>query len=190
MTDKNAKMSIWDRWAQGLYRVITGDKRRRDIVTPIAGIIFFGTITLFVFCSFWVDRWLNLPYLPDAWWRYGIAVVFFIAGALLGLPTVTAFFRTTGTPVPTNPPPTLITTGLYAYIRNPMALGLLLILESLGFYFGSLSLIIFFAPSPIVLYALYIKAVEEPELELRFGKEYLEYKKRVPMFIPRFKKKH
>ncbi len=29
--------------------------------------------------------------------------------------------------------------------------------------------------------------IEEPELEKRFGKEYLEYKKRVPMFIPKIK---
>jgi protein-S-isoprenylcysteine O-methyltransferase Ste14 len=69
-----------------------------------------------------------------------------------------------------------------------MALGLLLMLEGLGFYFGSLSLIVFFAPLPVVLYALYIKAVEEPELELRFGREYMEYKRRVPMFIPKPKK--
>jgi protein-S-isoprenylcysteine O-methyltransferase Ste14 len=184
-----AKMSIWDRWAQAINRVVTGDKKRRAILTPVAAIIFFGIITLFVFCSFWVDRWLNLPYLPDAWWRYGIAAVVFIAGLFLSISTVTAFFRTRGTPVPLSPPPKLITTGLYACIRNPMALGMLLILEGLGFYFGSLSLIIFFAPLPVVLYALFIKAVEEPELELRFGREYLEYKKKVPMFIPWFKKR-
>jgi protein-S-isoprenylcysteine O-methyltransferase Ste14 len=70
-----------------------------------------------------------------------------------------------------------------------MAVGDLLILEGLGLYFGSLSLIFFFAPLPVVLYVLYIIAVEEPELALRFGREYLEYKKRVPMFIPRFKKR-
>lgn len=182
-------MTIWDKWAQALYKVITGDKKRRLILTPIAAIIFFGIITLFVFCSFWVDRWLNLPYLPDTWWRYAIAGIVFIAGIVLGAATVTRFFLSRGTPVPTSPPPKLITTGLYSYIRNPMALGALLILEGLGFYYGSLSLIIFFAPLPVVLYALYIKAVEEPELELRFGKEYLEYKKKVPMFIPRPKKR-
>ena len=181
-------MSIWDRWAKALYNVITGDKRRRVIFTPIAAIIFFGIITFFVIASFWVDRWLHLPYLPDIWWKYTLAGILSIGGALLGIPTVTAFFRSQGTPVPTSPPPKLITTGLYGCIRNPMALGLLLLLEGLGFYFGSLSLIVFFAPLPIVLYAIYIKAVEEPELALRFGREYLEYKKRVPMFIPRLKK--
>lgn len=182
-------MSIWDRWARALYGVITGDKKRRRILTPIAAIIFFGIITFFVFCSFWVDSWLNLPHLPNAWWRYLIAGVLGLVGLFLAVSTVTAFFRTRGTPVPLSPPPKLITTGLYSYIRNPMALGLLLILEGLGFYFGSPSLIVFFAPLPVVLYALEIKAVEEPELELRFGKEYVDYKKRVPMFIPRFGKR-
>jgi protein-S-isoprenylcysteine O-methyltransferase Ste14 len=182
-------MSIWDKWAQGLYRVVTGDKKRRAILIPIATILLFGVLTFFVFCSFWVDSWLHLPYLPDAWWRYGIAAIVFIAGLFLVLSTVTAFFRIGGTPLTVSPPPKLITSGLFAYIRNPMALGDLLILEGLGFYFGSLSLIFFFAPLPVVAYALYIKAVEEPELELRFGREYVEYKKKVPMFIPWLKKR-
>ncbi len=182
-------MKTWDSYVRAINGVITGDKKRRLILTPIAAIIFFGVITFFVFCSFWVDTWLNLPYLPAAWWRYAIAAIIFTAGIALGATTVIKFFSTGGTPVPTSPPPKLITTGLYGCIRNPMALGMLLMLEGLGFYFGSLSLIIFFAPLPVVLYALYIKAVEEPELELRFGKEYVEYKKRVPMFIPRLKKR-
>jgi protein-S-isoprenylcysteine O-methyltransferase Ste14 len=182
-------LNIWDRYARALYGVIKGNRKRRLIITPIAAVIFFGVITFFVFCSFWVDAWLNLPYLPAAWWRYVIAAIIFTAGIVLGATTVIKFFSTGGTPVPTSPPPKLITTGLYGWIRNPMALGMLLMLEGLGFYFGSLSLIIFFAPLPVVLYALYIKAVEEPELELRFGKEYVEYKKRVPMFIPRLGKR-
>jgi len=31
---------------------------------------------------------------------------------------------------------------------------------------------------------LELKAIEEPELEKRLGKKYLEYKKKMPMFIP------
>ncbi|MBM3141623.1 MAG: isoprenylcysteine carboxylmethyltransferase family protein [Chloroflexi bacterium] len=101
---------------------------------------------------------------------------------------IIAFFRTRGTPVPFNPPPKLITTGLYAFVRNPMLLGLFLFLLGLGILLSSLSLIFIFTPLFIVLNVLYLKAVEEKELEKKFGKEYLEYKKRVPMFIPRFKK--
>ena len=34
---------------------------------------------------------------------------------------------------------------------------------------------------------VYIKLVEEKELEQRFGLEYLEYKRRSPFLIPRFR---
>jgi len=33
---------------------------------------------------------------------------------------------------------------------------------------------------------LELKVIEEPELEMRLGDVYREYKKRVPMFFPRF----
>jgi len=33
---------------------------------------------------------------------------------------------------------------------------------------------------------IYIKLIEEKELEGRFGSEYAEYKKRTPFLIPRF----
>lgn len=142
-------MSVWDRWARAINGVITGDKRRRTMLTPIAAIIFFGIITLFVLASSWVDRWLNLPHLPEVWWRYALATIIFISGLLIAGWSVSRFFMARGTPVP---------------------------------------LIVFFAPLPVLLYALWIKAVQEPELEMRFGQDYREYKKRVPMFIPRFKK--
>jgi protein-S-isoprenylcysteine O-methyltransferase Ste14 len=31
-----------------------------------------------------------------------------------------------------------------------------------------------------------LKVIEEPELEMRLGDVYREYKKKVPMFFPRF----
>jgi protein-S-isoprenylcysteine O-methyltransferase Ste14 len=182
-------MNIWARWAQGLNKIVTGNKRRRAILTSIALVLFIGIITLFVLTSFWVDKWLSLPHLPDTWWRYSLSAIIFVVVCILILSTIIPFFRSRGTPVPTMPPPKLITTGLYGYVRNPMALGILLMLEGLGFYYGSLSLIIVFAPLPVLLYALFIKAVEEPELEMRFGQEYRDYKKRVPMFIPRLKRR-
>jgi protein-S-isoprenylcysteine O-methyltransferase Ste14 len=37
--------------------------------------------------------------------------------------------------------------------------------------------------------SLYARLIEEKELELRFGQPYLDYKKRVPMYIPLPKRK-
>jgi protein-S-isoprenylcysteine O-methyltransferase Ste14 len=69
-----------------------------------------------------------------------------------------------------------------------MVIAGVLIGEGLGFLFGSLSLILIFIPLLTLLGFLYLKTVEERELELRFGQEYLEYKKSVPMFIPKFRR--
>lgn len=65
-----------------------------------------------------------------------------------------------------------------------MITGLFLLMLGLGVLFGSLSLILIFTPLFILLNVLYVKAVEEKEMEKKFGQEYLEYKKNVPMFIP------
>jgi protein-S-isoprenylcysteine O-methyltransferase Ste14 len=179
-------MSIWDRYAGYVYRVVTGDKKRRAIMTPIGAIIFFGLIVLFVFASFWVDKWLAFPRCGSSSWSLGLSVFMLVIGWLIMFWPVIAFFSTRGTPVPFNPPPKLITTGLYAYIRNPMLLGMFIFMLGLGVLFGSLSLIFIFTPLFIVLNVLYLKAIEEKEMEKKFGRDYLEYKKKVPMFIPRF----
>ena len=122
-----------------------------------------------------------------SWWTLGLSIFLLGVGWLICGWTALAFIRTKGTPVPFNPPPRLITTGLYSYIRNPMLLGLFIFLFGLGTLLGSLSLIFIFTPLFILINIVYIKAVEEKEMEKKFGPKYQEYKKRVPMFIPKLK---
>jgi len=182
-------MSIWDRYAEFVYRVATGGRRRRFLATPLLGSFYLGLVVLFVFASFWVDKWLPFLHFDSTWWSLGLSLLLLVPACLIMVWPVMQFFRARGTPVPLNPPKKLITTGLYAYARNPMILGLFLLMFGLGVLFGSLSLILIFTPLFILLNVLYVKAVEEKEMEKKFGEEYLEYKKRVPMFIPRLKKR-
>jgi len=182
-------MGIWDRYAEFVYRVATGSKRRRIGIMPVAALFFFGLVVLFVFASFWIDKWLAFLHFDSTWWSLGLSMLLLVPGCLIMLWPVMQFFRARGTPVPFNPPPKLITTGLYAFVRNPMLLGLFLLMLGLGVLFGSLSLIFIFTPLFILLNVLYLKAIEEKEMEKKFGEEYLEYKKKVPMFIPRLKKR-
>jgi len=182
-------MDIWDRCAESVYRVATGGRRRRILATPLLGAFYLGLVVLFVFASFWVDKWLPFLHFDSTWWSLGLSVLLLVPACLIMVWPVMQFFRARGTPVPLNPPKKLITTGLYAYARNPMILGLFLLMFGLGVLFGSLSLILIFTPLFILLNVLYVKAVEEKEMEKKFGEEYLEYKKKVPMFIPRLKKR-
>ena len=91
--------------------------------------------------------------------------------------------------MPLNPPQKLITTGLYSQIRNPMLLGWIIMLFGVGILLNSISLILIFTPLFILLNILYLKTIEEKEMEKKFSEEYLEYKKGVPMFIPRLGKR-
>lgn len=177
-------MSLKRKWINLIYSVATGSRKLRMLMTPIVGLsyLFFGT--LFVIVSFPVDALLNLPKLLPKPIHMVLSIPLFTIGGFLIIWTQFHFFKAKGTPVPFNPPPKLVTVGPYAYVRNPMLSGIFLLLYGFGTAFRSLSLVFIFAPLFIVINVLELKAIEEPELEMRLGNEYIEYRKRVPMFFP------
>jgi len=181
-------MSLWDSLARSIQAVAAGDKQHRNFVKALMPLILYVIILLFIIASFWADQWLGLPVFRFTWWGIGISVILFALGIAIDAWIIVTFRRASGTPMPFKPPAKLITTGIYAHVRNPMVIAGILIGEGLGFLFGSLSLIIIFIPILTLLGFFYLKAVEERELEMRFGNEYLEYKKTVPMLIPRLRR--
>ncbi len=76
----------------------------------------------------------------------------------------------------------LVKQGAYKYMRHPMHLGLLFFPLSFAFLISSLSFILLIVPVEIILVLILIKFFEEPEAIKKFGKEYLEYKNRLPWF--------
>jgi protein-S-isoprenylcysteine O-methyltransferase Ste14 len=76
----------------------------------------------------------------------------------------------------------LVTTGIYAYTRNPMYLGQAIIVIGLFIVFPFTILLI---PVFLFIFALYSRAkTEEKELYGKFGEEYMEYKGEVSFLIP------
>lgn len=154
------------------------------ILTPVVGLSYFLFAALFVIASLGIDHWLHFPEFPGAPVNIWLSILFAGAGLALALWCLYNFLKAKGTPVPFNPPPVLITTGPYAYIRNPMLSGVFLLLFGLGFLFQSATLLFIFTPLFILINVLELKAIEEPELAMRLGPAYLEYKKMTPMFFP------
>ncbi len=182
-------MSLADRWAETIYRIATTRNKLKIIITPIGIIIWFGLSVLFIFASLWLDELLPVHFSLSPLSNIFLSLPLLIIGASLALGTVYSFTKARGTPVPLNPPQKLITTGLNSQIRNPMLLGWFIMLFGLGILLTSISLVLIYTPIFILLNILYLKTIEEKEMEKKFGEEYLKYKKSVPMFIPRFGKR-
>jgi protein-S-isoprenylcysteine O-methyltransferase Ste14 len=82
-------------------------------------------------------------------------------------------------------PPKVLDTGVFAFVRHPMYVGVLLIY--VGFIFSTLSLIssavfvgVFFVYDRMATY-------EEKDLMRMFGEAYSDYQRRVPKWFPRVK---
>jgi protein-S-isoprenylcysteine O-methyltransferase Ste14 len=177
-------MSFRSSWIETMHRTATGSQKRRTILTPVGLLIFFIALAVIIALSLGVDWLLGFPKLFGGYWNLISGLPVLAIGLFFVLWSNWHFLRVKGTPVPFNPPPKLVTTGPYAYARNPMVTGVLVVLFGLGLLLKSISLTFIFTPLFVLFNAWELKAIEEPELEQRLGKEYVEYKKRVPMFFP------
>ncbi|MEO1013912.1 MAG: isoprenylcysteine carboxylmethyltransferase family protein [Pseudomonadota bacterium] len=132
----------------------------------------------------WTWAWATPEMAFDlSFWR-PLAFVFGAAGLAIDLTSVAAFFRRKTTVNPMTPEKTrrLVVDGFYRFSRNPMYLGMLLMLIGwalwLGHPFG------FAGPALFIwlINEMQIKP-EERALEEIFGEEYLAYKARVRRWI-------
>lgn len=175
------------KWIDTLYNVAKSSRKTRNIFTPI-GAIFYGHLIFYsVIISLTADRLIGLTEIIPGLPRIILSLPIFLFALFLIVWSVLYFIRARGTPVPFNPPPALVTTGPYAYVRNPMLSGVFALLYGFGVLFGSVSLLIIFAPLFIYINVWELKAIEEPELFKRLGEDYIEYQKRTPMFLPDFR---
>ena len=178
-------MGIRDHWISLLHRTATGTKKTRTLLTPIGVVIFGGFTSLFVALSLLVDRWLSLPWPLSSGLSWLIATPLIAIGVGVTAWSASHFLKVKGTPVPFNPPPTLVMTGPYQFVRNPMLMGVFLLLFGLGFAIKSLSLVVLFTPLFVLANVWELKEIEEPELVKRLGEDYVAYKQQTPMFIPK-----
>lgn len=83
---------------------------------------------------------------------------------------------------PWKPTSKIVSTGLFAYSRNPIYGALCLISIGTGVFLNSIWVILSFIPSAVIIYYIAIKK-EEAYLEEKFGEEYLHYKNKVRRWL-------
>ncbi len=91
-----------------------------------------------------------------------------------------------GTPAPIAPTRILVVRGLHRYVRNPMYIGVALVIAGQAWLFHSRHITIYLA-CVLVIVNLFVLVYEEPTLKRQFGEEYERYRARVPRWIPRIR---
>jgi protein-S-isoprenylcysteine O-methyltransferase Ste14 len=114
-----------------------------------------------------------------------VGLAFVVFGLILLIYTISLFILYgDGTIAPWHPTKHLIKSGIYGCVRNPMIIGVFLILIGESFVFGSLTLLLYVVVF-ITANLLYIPLIEETRLVKIFGEEYLKYKNEVPRWLPK-----
>ncbi len=130
-------------------------------------------------CSLFI--YLSKPFFPEFTFNYSnlLSLIFLMLGLIVILISFRLFKKekTTINPINIEKASSLVTKGIFKYSRNPMYLGMLLILISIGikfnFYGGVFIVAMFF------FFITYFQILPEEKAMLKlFGKDFIKYKRK------------
>jgi protein-S-isoprenylcysteine O-methyltransferase Ste14 len=96
--------------------------------------------------------------------------------------------RGLGTPAPIAPTKYLVTTALHRRVRNPMYIGVALVILGQAALFRSFHLVEY-AVGMLLVAHLFVIFYEEPTLHRQFGESYDAYRRSVPRWVPKLSRK-
>lgn len=93
-----------------------------------------------------------------------------------------------GTLAPWGPPKKMVVVGLYRFMRNPMYVGVILLVLGWSLYVLSPILILY---DVVLIIGFHIRIIrnKEPYLKQQFGEQWEMYKQEVPRWLPRMPRK-
>jgi protein-S-isoprenylcysteine O-methyltransferase Ste14 len=138
-----------------------------------------------------VVPWLLTRWHAHPWWT-----PLRVAGALLilaGVPVVVQSFvrfvvEGVGTPAPVAPTEHLVVGGLYRYVRNPIYIALAATIVGQALLLGRAVLFAWAGAFAVAVWS-FVRWYEEPTLSRRFGAEYEDYRRAVPAWWPRLRRR-
>jgi len=150
-----------------------------------AGFAFPGVFSVFYPGLPRLDGILGIPSLPLRPVALALGILLIAAGLYLGAASnwalgaigkgAAAFRLTRG----------VVEGSIYRRTRNPMSLGFYMICVGVGLAVGSTYVTVGSLVGIIPAHVLFLKYFEERELQLRFGEEYMAYKRSVSFLLPR-----
>jgi protein-S-isoprenylcysteine O-methyltransferase Ste14 len=144
-----------------------------------------GTVAGLV--PWWLSRWRVQPPFLGAWASRVAGAALLAAGLVVLLDSFGRFaLRGLGTPAPILPTRHLVVSGLYRYLRNPMYVAVVSIIEGQGLVLGDLR-VVGYGALVWLAFHLFVLAYEEPTLRRVHGAEYDAFRANVPRWLPRLR---
>lgn len=135
-----------------------------------------GLIAMILLSSFVpIGRWLHFP------WRY-IGIIVIVLGFYLFLGSGMLFRKSGTNPRPGTRATLVVSKGSFKYTRNPMYLGLIIMLIGTSILLGTFSPLIVIPTVFLILHTQFVLR-EEKWMAEWFGEPYLEYKKKTPRWL-------
>lgn len=160
----------------------------RNVAKTGAQTIAFWGVFLFLIppMILWIEIRTPLAHLvaPSTMLRVLAVSVFGMAGALGLWSGWVMAVRGAGTPLPSDAPNQLVTSGPYAHVRNPMSIGGLAQGAAIAAWHGSVSVLLYVLIG-MVVWNFCVRPWEERDLVARFGASFIEYRRAVRCWTPR-----
>jgi protein-S-isoprenylcysteine O-methyltransferase Ste14 len=133
-----------------------------------------------------ITRWQPLPAGSGLGALRWAGLVLIVAGLVV---VVEAFARFAwdglGTPAPVAPTRTLVISGFYRYVRNPIYVAVTALIFGQAVLFASWAVALY-GVVIAAAFATFVRLYEEPTLRRAYGDEYEAYCATTPRWIPRF----
>jgi protein-S-isoprenylcysteine O-methyltransferase Ste14 len=149
-------------------------EQKRKILPPVWLLLTLGAMSALHYLLPW-----GLLISPP--WSY-TGAVFIAAGIVIAAIAAFSFNRADTPVIPFEPSTALVTGGLYRFTRNPMYLGMVLVLIGTGLILGTIGS---WLPIPVFVWIIRNNFIlgEERFLEEIFGKPYTDYKNKVRRWL-------
>lgn len=155
---------------------------RRSIIASILFLIFGGPGIVLIYLPLWITHF-HIPSTEPLWQILLAGFVIFI-GLIPLLESMRRFIYVgRGTLVPTVPTETLVVSGLYRNVRNPMYVGVGTAVIGEAILFSAIKMLIYFVIVWLIIH-LFVVFYEERTLRKRYAEQYTNYCAHVRRWIP------
>jgi len=156
---------------------------RKSVAVSVLFTLFGGPGILLVLLPWWMTRF-HVPE-DEPWWQVMGCAALIVAGLIPLLESIWRFIVIgRGTLMPAVPTEHLVVSGLYRYVRNPMYVGVFMVIAGEAMLLRSRSVALELAYVLLGM-ELFVRFYEEPKLSRTFSGEYTTYRSNVRRWLPR-----